>query len=173
MKNFKAIAAMLLMSISSPVMFTSCQDDNIDQNQVNNQVLSLLNNSTDLQSLDNISYEVPFEVKAKGDWRIDFDFDDCTAFCYAYPKQGKGDTQIKICVLDNATDEKHTGEMIITDFGDNAKQTVVKIGQKDPGRRTPDRLHRAAGGLCQHGGGHDLQCRSQGHHRRQDCHWRH
>ena len=130
MKNFKAIAAMLLMSISSPVMFTSCQDDTIDQNQVNNQVLSLLNNSTDLQSLDNISYEVPFEVKAKGDWRIDFDFDDGTAFCYAYPKQGKGDTQIKICVLDNATDEKHTGEMIITDFGDNAKQTVVKIGQK-------------------------------------------
>jgi len=131
MKNFKAIAAMLLVSMNSTTTLTSCQDDTIEEKQViNAQAMSLLNYSTDLQSLDNISYEVPFEVKAKGDWRIDFDFEDGTAFCYAYPKQGKGDTQIKICVLDNATDEKHTGEMIITDFGDNAKQTVVKIGQK-------------------------------------------
>jgi len=122
---------MLLVSMNSTTTLTSCQDDTIEEKQViNAQAMSLLNYSTDLQSLDNISYEVPFEVKAKGDWRIDFDFEDGTAFCYAYPKQGKGDTQIKICVLDNATDEKHTGEMIITDFGDNAKQTVVKIGQK-------------------------------------------
>jgi hypothetical protein len=122
---------MLLVSMSSTTTLTSCQDDTIEEKQViNAQAMNLLNNSTDLQSLDNISYEVPFEVKAKGDWRIDFDFEDGTPFCYAYPKQGKGDTTIKICVLDNATDEKHTGEMTITDFGDNARKTVVKIGQK-------------------------------------------
>ena len=130
MKNFKAIAAMLLVSMSSPITFTSCQQDTIEEKQVNAQAMSLLNYSTDLQSLDNISYEVPFEVKAKGDWRIDFDFEDGSSFCYAYPKQGKGDTTIKICVLDNATDQHHTGEMTITDFGDNSRQTVVKLGQK-------------------------------------------
>lgn len=130
MKNFKTIAAMLLLSTSSQIVFTACQDDIVDEKQVNNQALSLLNNNADLQSLDNISYELPFEVKAKGEWRIDFDFEDGTSFCYAYPKQGKGDTKINICVLDNATDQHHTGEMIITDFGDNAKKTVVKIGQK-------------------------------------------
>ena len=93
MKNFKAIAAMLLVSMSSTTTLTSCQDDTIEEKQViNAQAMSLLNNSTDLQSLDNISYEVPFEVKAKGDWRIDFDFEDGTAFCYAYPKQGKAFT---------------------------------------------------------------------------------
>ena len=117
--------------MSSTTTLTSCQDDTIEEKQViNAQAMSLLNYSTDLQSLDNISYEVPFEVKAKGDWRIDFDFEDGSSFCYAYPKQGKGDTTIKICVLDNATDQHHTGEMTITDFGDNSRQTVVKLGQK-------------------------------------------
>ena len=33
MKNFKAIAAMLLLSISSTLTFTSCQDDTVDENK--------------------------------------------------------------------------------------------------------------------------------------------
>lgn len=33
MKNFKAIAAMLLLSISSTITFTSCQDDTLDDNK--------------------------------------------------------------------------------------------------------------------------------------------
>ena len=88
----------MLMSTlaATPFTLTSCQDDAIDENKANAQALSLLNNSVDLQSLDNISYEVPFEVKAKGEWRIDFAFEEDGQFCYAYPKQGKGDARIKI-----------------------------------------------------------------------------
>ena len=132
MRTLKTMAMTMLMSTlaATPFTLTSCQDDAIDENKTGAQALSLLNNSADLQSLDNISYEVPFEVKAKGEWRIDFAFEEGGQFCYAYPKQGKGDAKIKICVLDNATDQRRTGEMTITDFGDGAKKTVVKLGQK-------------------------------------------
>ena len=46
MKNFKNIAALLLLSISSTITFTSCQDDTIEEKQViNAQAMSLLNYS--------------------------------------------------------------------------------------------------------------------------------
>lgn len=40
MKNFKTIAAMLLVSISSTFTFTSCKDDVIDDNKKTNEVLT-------------------------------------------------------------------------------------------------------------------------------------
>lgn len=47
MKNFKAIAAMLLLSISSTITFTSCQDDTVD----NNNAKALANAAASGQSL--------------------------------------------------------------------------------------------------------------------------
>ena len=150
---------MLMSTVAAtPFTLTSCQDDlSTEELKANATVPSLLN-TADLQALNTYSYEVPFEVKAKGEWRIDFEWEDGEQICYASPKQGKGDTKINICVLDNATDKHRTGEMIITDFGDNGKKTVVKLGQKSQLEDT--RADKISTGNCIYGVGYGYNAMS-------------
>ena len=68
-------------------------------------------------------------VTAKGDWKIDFEFDG-RQICYAHPSEGHGPQEIKICVLDNWTDEHRTGKMTITDSENPQQPQVVKLEQK-------------------------------------------
>ena len=160
MRTLKTLASLMLMSTvaATPFTLTSCQDDlSTEELKANANVPSLLN-TADLQALNTYSYEVPFEVKAKGEWRIDFEWEDGEQICYASPKQGKGDTKINICVLDNATDKHRTGEMIITDFGDNGKKTVVKLGQKSQLEDT--RADKISTGNCIYGVGYGYNAMS-------------
>ncbi len=157
MKTVKSLTMAVLMSTfaATSFTFTSCQDDIAVDNKANTQAPSITN-SADLLALDNISYAIPFEVKAKGDWRIDFEFEDGRQICYAYPKQGHGNTTIDICVLDNATDLHRSGEMIITDFGDNCKKTVYSLGQKSLKEGT--RAGNIAAGNRIYGVGYGYNC---------------
>ena len=96
MRTLKTLASLMLMSTvaATPFTLTSCQDDlSTEELKANATVPSLLN-TADLQALNTYSYEVPFEVKAKGEWRIDFEWEDGEQICYASPKQGKGDTKM-------------------------------------------------------------------------------
>ncbi len=68
-------------------------------------------------------------VTAKGDWKIDFEFDG-RQICYAHPSEGHGPQEVKICVLDNWTDEHRTGKMTITDSENPQQPQVIQLGQK-------------------------------------------
>ncbi len=80
--------------------------------------------------LEQWSYSIPFEIKSDSEWKIDFAFDDAYSICYVFPKEGTGNAVVKLCVLDNWTDERRTGEMYITFPEDESKNQVIKLAQK-------------------------------------------
>ncbi len=131
MKTNKKMVNMMFINILTAGLFTfavtSCKDD-LNLEDTKNASLEI-NSLRSLENLEQHSYSVPFEVTAKGDWRIDFVFNENHQICYALPNHGNGPTTVKICVLDNWTNERRTGEMTITDFTNSTKQTI-KMGQK-------------------------------------------
>ena len=133
MKKNSVMVKQVLMSILTAGIFTfgftACSDE-LD-NEVANEVSPLeLSSGCGLENLEQHSYAVPYHVTAQGDWKIEFEFNEGHEICYAHPRQGHGPQEIKICVLDNWTDEQRTGEMIITDSENPQHPQVIKIGQK-------------------------------------------
>ncbi len=108
--------------------FTACSDD-IEYEVKNNDKAQIEIPAGGLDLLEQHSYVTPYKVEARGDWKIDFTFNEGNQICYALPNHGHGPTEVKICVLDNWTDERRTGEMTITDM-DAKKEVKLKVGQK-------------------------------------------
>ena len=126
-KNMVKLA--LMSALTAGIFgFTACSDD---LNELNNvEALNSLD-SNKLLNLEQYSYEENFEVNATGPWQIDFNFDDDDHhFVYALPDHGVGNTTVKLCVLDNWTDMRNTGEMMITSTENPASTQVVKHSQK-------------------------------------------
>ena len=95
--------------------FTACTDD------VENEAMAVNSGpntrSFELTSLEQYSYSVPVKVDVEGDWEIDLQFsDENNHFCYALPNKGHGPQTIKLCMLDNWTEKRNEGEMIIRDL---------------------------------------------------------
>lgn len=127
-KNLVKMALMSSLTAGTMFAFTACSDD---LNEMNNVEALDGFDSSRLLNLEQYSYEENFEVKATGPWQIDFSFsDDDHHFVYALPDHGVGNTVVKLCVLDNWTDIRNTGEMMITSTDNPAKKQVVKLSQK-------------------------------------------
>ena len=103
-----------LAMASIAFLFTACNDDLASEIRSLDDYFAG-NDDASLENLEQYSYTVPFEVTAEGNWRVDLSFNEGHQICYALPDHGHGPTQIKLCVLDNWTDERRTGEMTITD----------------------------------------------------------
>ena len=118
-----AVIIVFLCGITS--FFSSCSDDM-------EEILAKveLPSNVNLMELEQWSYSIPFEIKSDSEWEIDFLFDDGRYLCYAYPNKGIGDATVKICVLDNWTDKRRSGEMYITFPKDESKNQVIKLSQK-------------------------------------------
>lgn len=123
--SFKAIVLFVSM-LACSITFTACSDDELIGIQAEVELPSDVN----LMELEQWSYSIPFEIKSDTEWEIDFLFDDGRYICYAYPNKGVGDATVKICVLDNWSDERRTGEMYITFPKDESKNQIIKLSQK-------------------------------------------
>lgn len=99
---------------------TACSDDVVIRGDVS------MPENTDLMKLDAWSYEIPFEVKTDSKWRIETTGD----LCYAFPEEGTGDATVKLCIIDNITEERQTGELRVIFPEDESKNKVYKLEQK-------------------------------------------
>ena len=150
MKKTSVLVKQVLMSTLTAGIFafgfTACSDE-LDSEAMNNAVTPLeLSSGCGLENLEQHSYAVPYMVSAKGDWKISFRFKDGRQICYAHPNHGHGSQQVKICVLDNWTDERRSGEMTITDSEDPQHPQVISLEQKC---NLDNRITRGANGGLQ------------------------
>lgn len=106
--------------------FTACHDDlkNEAFDTTESEIFSFTN-------LEQWGYTVPVKVNVEGDWKIDLKFANSDReFCYAYPDHGHGPATINLCVLDNWTDDRNSGEMTIVDLSNPKNNKVYALGQK-------------------------------------------
>ena len=121
----------MLSSIIASATITSCSDDLAADVADAGKVPGVEQNaSTDLGSLEQFSYTIPYEVKCSGKWKIRLGFNEGHEICYATPSEGTGPATVKICVLDNWTDERRTGLMEVADLENPSKSVTVELGQK-------------------------------------------
>ena len=125
-KNF--VKMMLMSTLTAATdSFTACSDD---LNDFNSSAMPSTCN-TNLLDLEQYSYDVPVKVNVNGDWRIDFKYaNESNHFCYAYPNHGHGPAIVKLCMLDNWTNERNSGEMIITNLNNPADSKTIILSQK-------------------------------------------
>ena len=130
MTTKKNLVKMALMSTLTAGIFgfgfTACSDD---LDELNNTATKAPGN--EMMDLEQYSYTVPVEINAQGAWKAEVRFnDDNHHFCYALPSEGVGPQRIQLCVLDNWTDERHTGELVITAADDPANSKIIRLTQK-------------------------------------------
>lgn len=128
-KLFRSLTMLMLSSIIVLTSLESCSDDPFDGNTIQTVELTQ-GESKDLSNIEQYSYVIPFEVKAEGEWKISFSFNEGHQICYALPAEGKGPAQVKICVLDNWTDENRTGDMKVVDLQNPSASRSYKLSQK-------------------------------------------
>ena len=132
MTTKKNLVKSMLMSIATAGIFSfgfsSCSDD---INEFDNHGFNAEINSYELQNLEQYSYTVPVKIDCQGAWKIDLKFsDENNHFCYALPSEGVGPQTIKLCMLDNWTDERNDGEMTIIDEQNPTNSKSFILSQK-------------------------------------------
>ena len=132
MTTKKNLVKSMLMSIATAGIFSfsfsSCSDD---INEFDNHGFNAEINSYELQNLEQYSYPVPVKINCQGAWKIDLKFsDDNNHFCYALPSEGVGPQTIKLCMLDNWTDERNDGVLNIIDEENPTNSKSFSLSQK-------------------------------------------
>ena len=132
MTTKKNLVKSMLMSIATAGIFSfgfsSCNDD---INEFDNHGFNAEINSFELQNLEQYSYTVPVQIDCQGAWKIDLKFsDENNHFCYALPSEGVGPQTIKLCMLDNWTDERNDGVMNIIDVQNPTNSKSFSLSQK-------------------------------------------
>ena len=132
MTTKKNLVKSMLMSIATTGIFSfgfsSCNDD---INEFDNHGFNAEINSFELQNLEQYSYTVPVHIDCEGAWKIDLKFsDENNHFCYALPSEGVGPQTIKLCMLDNWTDERNDGVMNIIDVQNPTNSKSFNLSQK-------------------------------------------
>ena len=132
MTTKKNLVKQVLMSTLTAGIFSfsvsSCNDD---INELENHGINAGFNSFELQNLEQYSYTVPVQIDCEGAWKIDLKFsDENNHFCYALPSEGVGPQTIKLCMLDNWTDERNDGEMTIIDEQNPTNSKSYRLSQK-------------------------------------------
>ena len=132
MTTKKNLVKSMLMSIVTAGVFSfgfsSCNDD---INEFDNHGFNAGFNSFELQNLEQYSYTVPVQIDCEGAWKIDLKFsNENNHFCYALPSEGVGPQTIKLCMLDNWTDERNDGEMTIIDEQNPTNSKSYRLSQK-------------------------------------------
>ena len=132
MTTKKNLVKSMLMSIATAGIFSfglsSCSDD---INEFDNHGFNAEINSYELQNLEQYSYTVPVKIDCQGAWKIDLKFsDENNHFCYALPSEGVGPQTIKLCMLDNWTDERNDGVLNIIDEENPTNSKSFSLSQK-------------------------------------------
>lgn len=124
MKTLRKFAKCGFFAVLAAILsFVSCTDDSSYNGDI------IVPEDVDLGGLEQYSYAIPIEIKSNTEWKIDFDGDG-QSICYAYPKSGKGNATVKLCVLDNWTDVRRKGTMHVTFPNEPSKNMEIPLGQK-------------------------------------------
>ena len=108
-------------------VFTACSDD-VNMAEASD---ALKTESYELMNLERHSYSVPVQVNVQGDWQVDLQFsDENHHFCYALPDHGHGPATIELCMLDNWTNNRNDGKMIIRDLSNSNNDRTFRLMQK-------------------------------------------
>ena len=130
-KNSFMVKNMFMSMLTAGIFataFTACHDDDFDPKGFNNGPKA---ESFELTNLEQYSYTVPVQVNVEGDWEIEFKFNnEYNHFCYALPNKGHGPQTIKLCMLDNWTESRNEGHMIIHDLSNNKNDQSFRLMQK-------------------------------------------
>jgi hypothetical protein len=130
-KNSFMVKNMFMSMLTAGIFataFTACHDDDFDPKGFNNGPKA---ESFELTNLEQYSYTVPVQVNVEGDWEIEFKFNnEYNHFCYALPNKGHGPQTIKLCMLDNWTESRNEGQMIIHDLSNNKNDQSFRLMQK-------------------------------------------
>lgn len=114
MKTLLKITAIVIS-----VFYVSCTDN--EDIWVNTE----LPQETDVSLLDIWAYDVPLKVQSNGEWKIETEGD----WFYVFPSSGNGDATVKICILENDTEERQTGRIVFITTNSSVVKTF-EIGQK-------------------------------------------
>ena len=117
------------------LIFSGCSDDEsgaiqaevVFPDDVNPTKINQEESSVELEQGYSI---IPFEIKSNSEWEIYFAFDDERCFCLTYPNKGVGNATVKLCVLNNLSDDRCTGKMYILFPRDLSKTQIVNLSQK-------------------------------------------
>lgn len=120
MRKLKDLVLGLALMLAGLSTIVSCSDDDGIWSEVK------FPDDVNLMELDRWSYEIPFNIESDSEWKIEIDGD----ICYASPENGTGSCQVKICVIDNISEESRDGEMQIVFPKDRSKNQTIKIHQK-------------------------------------------
>ena len=127
MKTMNHLAKTMFKNILTAAFFafafTACSDEVAidDENTGAPQT-----ESSNLSNLEQYSYYVPIQVDIQGRWKAELKFEnDDNHFCYLNRSEGIGPTYLKLCVLDNWTEERNYGQLLITDLESNTTQTYT------------------------------------------------
>jgi uncharacterized protein (TIGR02145 family) len=132
MTTKKNLVKSMFMNVLTAGIFatalTACSDE------LNNEVQSFdgpKSESFEFTNLEQYSYSVPVKVNVEGDWEIDLQFnDEENEFCYVSPSKGHGPAEIKLCVLDNWTNQRNEGKMTIRDLNNSNNNQSFRLMQK-------------------------------------------
>lgn len=131
MTTKKNLVKTMFMNILTAGIFattlTACSDE------INNEGASAPTNtnSSVFMSLEQYSYAVPVQVNAQGNWKAELKFEkDDYQFCYLNRSEGHGPAMIKLCMLDNWTNERNNAQLVITDLENPQNTQIIALQQK-------------------------------------------
>ena len=87
-------------------------------------------NSSVFRNLEQYSYAVPVQVNAQGNWKAEIKFEGDYHFCYLNRSEGHGPAMIKLCMLDNWTNERNNAQLVITDLENPQNTQIITLQQK-------------------------------------------
>lgn len=124
-KHFIRICMSCLMMVSGLTMgLSSCSKDDMIYADV-----EIPGDAPISKGLESYNHSVYFDIKSDSEWRIEFD-DEGDFIAYAWPREGKGDARIKLCVQSNFEEVARQGTMTIVFPGDPSQNKVIPIVQK-------------------------------------------
>lgn len=133
MKKNSVLVKQVLMSAATAAVFalgfTSCNDDTDVMNSADmEQAAEAVKTVSDLANAPASATTLPMQVKADGEWRIGYAYDELGQMCHAYPKQGMGNKTIDLYIQANNSPQQRRNEVYVisTATGDTLQRVPVR-----------------------------------------------
>ena len=110
---------LFLMLSTCILLLSSCEDDPFFEANIT------IPENSDVTELMSHSYSIPIDIKSNMRWEASIEGD----LAYVYPKEGNGNATIHLCILDNVTEEKQLGELIVRFPDDESKNYTCNLSQ--------------------------------------------
>ena len=108
------------------VGISSCSDDLISTDNIDYS----LPQGTAIDAIENYAHSFPMEIKADGEWNIQYDYTKGGQICYTVPDKGVGDATVQVYVYDNGTEQRRENILYIVDSKTDEVKQELTLTQK-------------------------------------------